>query len=213
MISISNNVVSDALTKHLNFLAFNRQASTSGEKKTINYIQNELAEANIKNKTESFEWSNLSLEKLAFLGFACFIILYETMSLLFNSRWLLFIFFIFLLLIIVLTSLNPFYFSFLFYFRKNKESRNVVAEITAQNKRFKGPVAILSTHYDSVSENPYYKRLSFLIIILEFLSLIYLTLNLFMVILSFFAEVEEFVIKFAIIVSFFLGIGIRFRKD
>lgn len=208
MVSISNNIDTSSLTKHLNFLTFDRQASTPGEKKTINYIQNELAEANIKNKTESFEWSKVNLEKLAFLGFACFIIFYETISFLFNSRWLQLVSFIFLTIVIILTSLNPLNFSRIFYFRKNKESRNVVAEIAPQNKLFKGPVAILSTHHDSAPEKPYYKLQSFLYIVLGFFSLIYLTLNLFVAFTSFFAMVEENALNFAMIISLFLGIGI-----
>ena len=177
VISISNSIDANSLIKHLNFLAFNRKASTSGEKKTINYIQNELAEGNIKNKTESFEWSNLSLKMLVSLGFACYIILYEIFATLFKSRSLYIVLFIIFTVIFILSSVILFNYSRIFYFGKRRESRNIIAQIPAQQKGFKGPVAIFSTHHDSVSEKPYLKLQSFLYITLAFLSLMYLLLK------------------------------------
>ena len=208
MISISNNIDANSLIKHLNFLAFNRQASTSGEKKTINYIQNELAEGNIKNKTESFEWSAISLEKFTFLGFACTIVLYEILSFLFDSRWLYLVFFIVLVVGFIFTLMNPFILSRIFYFGKRRKSRNVVAEIPAQNKRFKGPVAIFTTHHDSVSEKPYLKLQSFLYLTLAFLSLVYLLLKLFLTTIFFFPTLKGILFEITRTATFFIGIGI-----
>ena len=208
MISISNNIDANSLIKHLNFLAFNRKASTSGEKKTINYIQNELAEGNIKNKTESFEWSKMSLKKLAFLGFACYILLYELLLILFDSRWLYIVLFIVLTIILIFTNVIPLNYSRIFYFGKKREARNIIAQIPAKEKGFKGPVAIFTTHHDSVSEKPYLKLQSFLYIALPFLSLFYLLLKLFLASWSILFTLEGVLFEIARIVSLFIGIGI-----
>ena len=208
MISISNNIDANSLIKHLNFLAFNRKASTLGEKKTINYIQNELAEGNIKNKTESFEWSNLSLKMLVSLGFACYIILYEIFATIFNSRSLYVVLFIIFTVVFIFSSVILFNYSRIFYFGKRRESRNIIAQIPAQQKGFRGPVAIFSTHHDSVLEKPYLKLQSFLYITLAFLSLMYLLLKMCLTSWSFFFSLEGILFEIARTVSFFIGIGI-----
>ena len=167
-----------------------------------------MAEGNIKNKTESFEWSSVSLKMLAFLGFACYMILYEILLFFFNSRWLYIVLFIIFIVVFIFTSVIPFNFSRIFYFGKKRESRNLIARVPAQQKGFKGPVAIFSTHHDSISEKPYLKLQSFLYIAFTFLSLIYLLLKLFLASWSIFFTLEGILFDIARIVSLFIGIGI-----
>jgi len=208
VISISDNIDAKSLIKHLNFLAFNRQASTSGEKKAINYIQNELAERNIQNKTEPFEWSKRSVEKLTFLGFACYIILYEILLILLNSRWLYIALFIILTSLFIITSVISFNFSHIIHVGKKRESRNVIAEISAQNERFKGPVVIFSTQHDSFSEKPYIRLQSFLYIFSAFLSLMYFLIKLILASWSFLYTLQGLLFEYARIVSLFVGVVI-----
>ncbi|MFX1274866.1 MAG: M28 family peptidase [Promethearchaeota archaeon] len=175
MIEISRFFDESAVLKHVQALSFSRKASTIGEKKAINYIQNELADENIKNRAESFEWCDHSILKPLFLFNAFSILIYELiLLLLFEIKWLLLLFSLLIIIfciIIVEISINPNQFSFI---GKKKKSRNVIGEIPAQNKRFKRPMVIFSAHYESTNHKYPLRLQMFLSFLNFFLMIIYL---------------------------------------
>ena len=141
MISITSVVISKELEtkKHVESLAFNRSASTTGETKAIDYIEEELKKENIKSQREYFHWTGPTrlLMRTSYLILITYLLL---------SR---------LILILVI------YFVIKHFFErtrkmtliKKESSKNIYAEIPANNKKEKRPIVILTAHYDSVSAN------------------------------------------------------------
>ena len=170
MSDISKYFDESAVFKHINTLAFNRQASTQGEKKAINYIQNELANENIKNKTESFKWYDSNYIELLSLLILFAIVFIVILSYIINTTWIFRIIISLPILLLHLFIPNS-YIDLINNLGIKKESRNIIGEINAKNKYFKRPVIIFSAHYESTSKRYSLKVQTFLYFF-SFLSLI-----------------------------------------
>ncbi|MFX1410949.1 MAG: M28 family metallopeptidase [Promethearchaeota archaeon] len=144
MISISNLILDDELVTidHVKALAFNRAASSTGATEAIEYIEKELAKEKIDSKIEYFSWAGPTrvLMRTAYLIILMYLLL---------SR---------LILIVVI------YFVIKYLFErtrtmtliKKENSKNIIAEIPANQEGKYRPLVILSAHYDSISANiPY----------------------------------------------------------
>ena len=125
--------------KHVESLAFNRSASSTGETKAIDYIEEELRKENIESKREYFHWTGPTriLMRTSYLILITYLLL---------SR---------LILVIVI------YFVIKHLFERTRKmslikketSKSIYAEIPASNQELKKPLIIFSAHYDSVSAN------------------------------------------------------------
>lgn len=145
MIESSNQLKFDdkPFLKHIELLAFDRSATSVGETKAINYIQEELRINNINSQTEYFSWNS-------------------PIRLLMKTFYLILIGF-FLMLRLVLVIVLFYFFKYLFNktrnisFVKKENSKNLVSTIKAINSANYGPVIIFSAHYDSISSRIPYK--------------------------------------------------------
>ena len=162
-----------AVLKHVNVLSLNRIPDTSAKRKIINYVQNELAEGNIINRLESFEYSSLSNLKSFFLVFNCLTIsLEDIFLLLFEINWIHTIFLLIIIFLIIVSLdifVNPNHFALL---GKKETARNIIGEISSQNKRFKRPLIIFSSHYENNARN-YSQRT---VLILIFINLVFIVI-------------------------------------
>ncbi|MFX1376873.1 MAG: M28 family metallopeptidase [Promethearchaeota archaeon] len=125
--------------KHVEALAFNRSASSTGETKAIEYIENELNKNNIKSKRQYFQWTGST----RILMRTCYLILI-----------------IYLLLFRLILVLAIYYIVKQMSERtrkmtliKKESSKNIYAHIPAIEREPNRPVVIFSAHYDSVSAN------------------------------------------------------------
>ncbi|MFX1315634.1 MAG: M28 family peptidase [Promethearchaeota archaeon] len=142
--SISNLILDDDLVtiNHVKSLAFTRSASSTGETEAIEYIEKELAKEKIDTKVEYFSWAGPMrvLMRTAYLIILMYLLL---------SR---------LILIVVV------YFVIKYLFERTRNmtlirkenSKNIIAEIPANQEGKYRPLVIFSAHYDSISANiPY----------------------------------------------------------
>ncbi|MFX1396973.1 MAG: hypothetical protein ACFFAS_08010 [Promethearchaeota archaeon] len=169
MIIISRYTSEISPIRHLKALLFNRQASTNGEKKALNYIQNELANGNINNRTEEFKWRDMDYFKPLIALLNIFVIILFLISYICNF-WILRILVGFFLLI---TSILFFHDSgkTSIPIGKEKKSRNIIGEIRAKKKVFKRPLFLFITNYESTR-----RTLPFLFEILVKFSILLLSL-------------------------------------
>ncbi len=144
MISISDLLLTDDLSTidHVKSLSFNRSASSTGETQATIYIEGELAKEKIDSKVEYFSWSGSTriLMRISYLIIITYLLI---------SR---------LILVIVI------YYVIKYSFERTRnmsliekeQSKNVLAEIMANEEGLKKPLVIFSAHYDSISANiPY----------------------------------------------------------
>jgi len=154
VIYISRFFDNNAVIKHINALSLTRETNVNDVKKKINYIQNELANNNIKNRTELFEWSSQTLLTPLFLVIISLILSFEIIFLLLEMNLILTLLtslIIILSIIFLNIIINPNQFALL---GKKKESRNIIGEISAEKKSFKRPLIILSIIFLNIIINP-----------------------------------------------------------
>ena len=168
MIDYSNQLKVDnkPILEHIELLAFDRSATSVGETKAINYIQEELRINKINSLIEYFSWN--SPIRLLMKTFYLIIIGYLLM--------------LRLVLIIVL-----FYFiKYLFNktrsisFVEKEHSKNLVSTIKAINSANYRPVIIFSAHYDSISSRVPYRIQKVLLWIIRIVILPYISLIIFL---------------------------------
>jgi hypothetical protein len=128
--------------EHIQALAFNRTASSTGETEALNYIESELIRNNLNPEVEHFNWRGpLS-------------ILMRTSYLLILINLILFR----MILIVVTYFIIKYAFSRLreLSFISREESKSIFTLIKSKNKIPKRPIVIITAHYDSISANlPY----------------------------------------------------------
>ncbi len=139
-----------------------------GEKKVLNYIQNELANENVKNRAEIFKWKDSHSIKPIFFTFNCVFVTLFIINLLFQ----------FYLFKIILISLIFGLYFLLFYLPKgkDKEARNLIGEINAKHALFKRPLFLFIAFYGSTFKRikPFFMRIiQSLVLFLSFFYMIF----------------------------------------
>jgi hypothetical protein len=129
--------------EHVKSLAFNRNASSTGETETISYIVKELKDNGMNPKIEYFEWSG-PLRILMRTTYALILVYFI-------------LFRLFLVVIAYFIIKNVFEKLRDITFIKKEESKNIYTHIPANEELPKRPIVIFSAHYDSVSANLPYK--------------------------------------------------------
>ena len=163
---IKDDLITEAsIINHVKALAYDRSAASTGETKTINYIQNELNVNNINSKVEYFSWSTpiRYLMKTIYLMIFTYLLFYR------------------LFLIIVL------YYFVKYMFQKTRkitfisrdESKNLFAKIPSKRKVPNQPIIIFSAHYDSIASRIPYIIQQILMIIIKIIILPYLATSIF----------------------------------
>ncbi len=125
--------------KHINALAFNRTASSTGETEALNYIANELEQNNIKPEIEHFNWTG-PLKILIRVSYILIIINF----LVFRMILIVIAYFILKNMSAKLRNIS---------FIKTEKSKNIFTLISAKEKAPNRPLVIITAHYDSVSAN------------------------------------------------------------
>ena len=162
---LNNN---EGTIQHINSLMFERIAGTKGETKAINYIQKELNKENVDNNLESFKWSNTIniLVKSITIFIFCSTILFETIILL-DLAWLMIVLDLFFIWIIYILVINFYDMTHLMLLGKRKNSKNIIANVPAVEKKHKRPLIIFTAHYDSISSKyPYNLRIFFFLMVI-----------------------------------------------
>lgn len=129
--------------EHVNTLAFNRTASSTGETEALNYIGNVLNENNIKSEVEHFNWTGPMriLMRTSYVLVLIYLLLFR----------------MFLIIIAYFILKNMFERSRKISFVNKEESKNIFTLISAREMVEKRPLVIISAHYDSISANMPYK--------------------------------------------------------
>ena len=129
--------------EHVNSLAFNRTASSTGETEALNYIEKVLKENSIKSEVEHFNWTGPMriLMRTSYILVLIYLLLFR----------------MFLLIIAYFIIKNMFERSRKISFVKKEESKNIFTLISAREMVEKRPLAIISAHYDSISASISYK--------------------------------------------------------
>lgn len=144
MISISDLLLTDDLSTidHVKSLSFNRSASSTGETKATIYIEGELAKEKIDSKIEYFSWSGSTriLMRISYLIIITYLLI---------SRLI-------LVIVIYYVIKHSFERTRNMSLIEKEQSKNVLAEILANEEGLKKPLVIFTAHYDSISANiPY----------------------------------------------------------
>ena len=145
MISISNIQLfteSDTI-EHVKSLAFNRNATSTGETEALNYIENALREGIIKTTVEHFNWTGPMrvLMRLSYIITLTYLILFR----------------LFLVVITYFIIKNFFEKTRSISFINKEESKNIFTKISAKDQAPDRPLVIFSAHYDSISVHIPYK--------------------------------------------------------
>jgi hypothetical protein len=128
--------------EHIQALAFNRTASSTGETEALNYIESELIKNNIKPEVEHFSWAG----PLSILMRTSYFLIVIAL-ILFHMILLLITFFIIKYAFARLRRLS---------FITKEESKSIFTLIKSKNEIPKRPLVIITAHYDSISANlPY----------------------------------------------------------
>ncbi len=145
MIPISNLLLIDELStiEHVKSLSFNRSAASTGETQARMYIEKELAKEQIDSKVEYFSWAGATriLMRMSYL----IIIIYLLISRLF----------LVLIVYYVIKHLSERTRNLSLI--KKEQSKNILAEVLANEESQKRPLVIFSAHYDSISANISYR--------------------------------------------------------
>ncbi len=130
------------LISHIESLGFNRTAATLGERKVVNYIENELSALNISSKIDYFRWIGPNRIVIRIL----YLIILSYM----------FIFRLYLLIAVYfVVKFVPSKMRHISLIEK-KESRNLSCLIPSLNKDINSRIVILTAHHDSIlSRYPY----------------------------------------------------------
>jgi hypothetical protein len=137
--------------KHVESLAFNRSASSTGETKAMDYIEEELEKENINSSRQYFHWTGPTrlLMRTSYLIVITYLLL---------SRLI-------LILVVYFVIKHLFEKTRKMTLIKKESSKNIYATIPANNKEAKRPLIIFSAHYDSVSANvPFRVQVSMFVI-------------------------------------------------
>lgn len=200
MIDYSNQLKVDnkPILEHIELLAFDRSATSVGETKAINYIQEELRINKINSLIEYFSWNS-------------------PIRLLMKTFYLIVIIF-FLMLRLILVIVLFYFIKYLFNKTRNisfvekEHSKNLVSTIKAINSANYRPVIIFSAHYDSISSRIPYGTQKVLLWIIRVVILPYITLVIFLAIwLSLkFLSITQFnlILVYLITIVSSLGIGV-----
>lgn len=129
--------------EHINSLAFNRTASSTGETEALNYIEKVLKGSNIKSEVEHFNWTGPMriLMRTSYTLVLIYLLLFR----------------MFLVIIAYFILKNMFERSRKISFIKKEESKNIFTLISAREMVEKRPLVIISAHYDSISASISYK--------------------------------------------------------
>ena len=121
---------------HIKSLAFNREASTIGEINAVDYIKNELKKENIKTNLEYFKWVNPNrlVLRTIYIILICYMLILRLVLI--------------LLIYFLLKTMS--YKTRGISLIKEKNSRNIIVEISAKNNKIRQPLIIISAHYDSI---------------------------------------------------------------
>lgn len=153
--------------EHVNSLMFERKAATKGETKAINYIQRQLNKENIESSTESFKCAktiNILAKSITIFIFSSSI-LFETI-ILWNFSWILIILDLFFIALLCILLINLYDMTIIILLGRRNSSENLIAKITAVEKKPKRPLIIFSAHYDSNSSKyPYNSRRYFYLLV------------------------------------------------
>ncbi len=155
--------------QHVNSLMFERIAGTKGEDKAINYIKKELNRENIQFNIESFKWSKtikiLATLIMIFIIFSS--VLYKTIVFS-DIVWIMFVLVLIFIALTYILVINFHDMTHLVLLGKRRNSKNIIAKISAIEKQPKRPLVIFSAHYDSISSRyPYnLKKYFYLIMII-----------------------------------------------
>ncbi|KKL65751.1 hypothetical protein LCGC14_2151850 [marine sediment metagenome] len=145
MISISNlQLYNESNTiEHIKSLAFNRNATSTGETEALIYIENALMNENIKPIVEHFTWTGPMrvLMRLAYIITLTYLILFR----------------LFLVVISYFILKNFFEKTRSISFINKEESKNIFTKISAKDQAPDRPLIIFSAHYDSISVKIPYK--------------------------------------------------------
>ena len=162
MISITSVLISKELEtkKHVDSLAFNRSASTTGETKAIDYIEEELKKENIESHREYFHWTGPTriLMRTSYLILITYLLL---------SRLI-------LILVVYFVIKHLFERTRKMTLIKKESSKNIYTIIPAKNEESKKPIVIFSAHYDSVSANIPFRLQVFMFLIYRMIIAFYL---------------------------------------
>ncbi len=162
MISILNLQLyneSDTI-EHIKSLAFNRNATSTGETEALNYIENALMIENIKFKVEHFNWTGPMrvLMRLAYIITLTYLILFR----------------LFLVVISYFILKNFFEKTRSISFINKEESKNIFTKISAKDQGPNRPLVIFSAHYDSLSVHIPYKFQVIIFFIYKLIILFYI---------------------------------------
>ena len=128
---------------HIKSLAFNRNATSTGETEALMYIKNVLMKENIEPKVEYFSWTGPMrvLMRLAYVIVLTYFILFR----------------LFLVIIAYFILKNFFEKTRSLTLVNKEESKNLYTKILAKDQAPDRPVIIFSAHYDSISVHISYK--------------------------------------------------------
>ncbi|MFX1424923.1 MAG: M28 family peptidase [Promethearchaeota archaeon] len=137
--------------KHVESLAFRRSASSTGETKAIDYIENELKKDNIDSQREYFHWTGPTrlLMRTSYLIIITYLLL---------SR-------LFLVIVVYFVIKHLFERTRKMTLIKKESSKNIYTKIPAKSIEPNRPIIIFSAHYDSVSANIPYRLQVFMFFI------------------------------------------------
>jgi hypothetical protein len=129
--------------EHIQSLAFNRTASSTGETEATNYIEKELVENDIKPETEHFNWTGPMriLMRTSYVLMLVYLLLFR----------------MFLIVIAYFIIKNMFEKFRKISFVSKEQSKNIFTLIPAKEETINRPLAIISAHYDSISTNLSYR--------------------------------------------------------
>ncbi|MFX1501191.1 MAG: M28 family metallopeptidase [Promethearchaeota archaeon] len=132
-----------ATIEHVKSLAFNRNASSTGETEAVTYIEKELIENGMNPKIEYFDWTGplRILMRTTYILLLVYFILFR----------------LFLVVIAYFIIKNMFEKIRQISFVKKEESKNIYTLIPAKEDIPNRPIVIMSAHYDSISANLPYK--------------------------------------------------------
>ncbi|MFX0021689.1 MAG: M28 family metallopeptidase [Candidatus Hermodarchaeota archaeon] len=128
--------------EHIDALAFNRTASSTGETEALGYIESELIKNNINPEVEHFNWTGpiTILMRTSYLLILINLILFR------------------MILVVVVFLIIKYSFEKFreLSFIKKEESKSIFTLIKAKQKVPKRSLVIITAHYDSISANlPY----------------------------------------------------------
>lgn len=165
MISISNLQIYNrsGTIEHVKSLAFNRNATSTGETQALQYIENALMEGNIKTKVEHFNWTSpiRILMRLSYVITLTYLIIFRLL----------------LLIVTYFIIKNFFERTRNLSFVNKEESKNIFAKILSKDQTPDRPLVILTAHYDSISLNIPYKLQVIIFFIYRLIILFYILIS------------------------------------